>query len=90
MQLLLARSDPAIVAARFVNLCAVNNEAPLEPLPSVPALVLPPQFPATLGCFRSLSAPNVLQLLQFYDLPIAGNADARKRKLAVHCHVRLV
>lgn len=48
----------------------------------------PPHFPQTYGAFFRLSAARITALLEFYGLPVADDAYARKVCLRCHLGIR--
>ncbi|CAE6480045.1 unnamed protein product [Rhizoctonia solani] len=77
--------------ARALNSAAVNNQAPLYPLPLPNGDEIPEgQFPDTLGDFRELSGPDVVALLRVYGLAVPNRTTVPQKRsiLATHCGIR--
>ena len=72
---------------KYVNSLCVNSSSLLSPIANV--RILPDNFPATVGDFWELLAPNVLDLLSHYGLNLEGNAPERKNRLAHYCRVNI-
>ena len=66
------------------NRTSVRNTDNIQPLRGVNGEI-PDLFPATIGDLFALPANTCDALLAAYELPIGGDLNARRRRLASHC-----
>ena len=74
------------MAALAFNSSALHPEAPIRALQNN-AGIIPVRFPATRGAFQSMSARRVQHFLEFYEIHLPLNANA-KAILASHMGLR--
>ena len=78
-----------VVMAFAVNGAAVNYTAPVQPVPRLLDMEVPPGFPQTLGELKNLSREAVDGFLHFYAIPIHGTDQLARHRLFAHLGVRL-
>ena len=78
-----------VVMAFAVNRAAVNRSAPVQPVPRLSDMQVPPGFPETLGELKDLDGAAVTRFLKFYLIPIDGNVRLRQNRLFAHLGVKL-
>ena len=71
------------------NRSRAEDDHPLMPL-RVGDDAVPPQFPVVLSSLRSLSGPSCNACLQYYELPVNGTVQQKRRRLAGHIGARIV
>ena len=76
------------LAALAFNSSALHPEAPIRALQNN-AGIIPVRFPSTSGAFQSMSARRVQHFLEFYEIHLPLNANA-KAILASHMGLRAI
>ena len=76
------------MAALAFNSSALHPEAPIRALQNN-AGIIPVRFPSTSGAFQSMSARRVQHFLEFYEIHLPLNANA-KALLASHMGLRAI
>ena len=89
LNMLSNRHNVNVVMAFAVNGATVNYTAPVQPVPLLLDLEVPPGFPKTLGQLKILSREAVHRFLQFYAIPSHGTDQLARHHLFAHLGVRL-
>lgn len=80
---------PRHQTALFENSCVRHDATAIVPVPRITDNTLPPNFPATRGDLKIMNGVDIDTFLDFYQLPVDGMVAERRRRLAIHCHVRI-
>lgn len=81
LQVLTNRTSSAVRLALQHNAHSPLPEHALAPVPHPDTGDVPPNFPATNAALDDMSYAQLGALLDFYDQPVAGNRQARMRRL---------
>ena len=83
------RQNVDVVMAFAINGAAVNRSAPVQPVPRLVDMEVPPGFPETLGELKDLDGAAVKRFLKFYSISIDGNVCLRRNRLFAHLGINL-
>ncbi|KAL4436112.1 hypothetical protein ABPG77_005560 [Micractinium sp. CCAP 211/92] len=82
-QAVLEAIKQALPAVHRCNGRSLDPGARLEPVPHPDTGALPPNFPANNRALNAMTYAQLGKLLAFYGEPVAGNTEARRKRLKI-------